>query len=99
MTTSWLAETYEIIYNWIKPEYLTDVESLCECNDGLTFRSVIIIINSLRLVHSQNKQQIIDDLYAKLDNNTLTMRTGDTAGYTSSTDGESRMCHDVVEKP
>ena len=74
-----MAETYAIIYNWIKPVDLPDVEGLCECNDGITFHKVIT--NSLRLVRVQHTQQIVSSLYTELDNNNLVMRPGGMTGY------------------
>ena len=74
-----MAEMYAIIYNWIKPEDLPDVEGLCECNDGITFHKVIV--DSLRLVRVQHTQQIVSSLYTELDNNTLVMRPGGMTGY------------------
>ena len=48
-----MAETYAIMYNWIKPVDLSDIEGMCEYNDGVTFR--MVIIDSLRLLRPQHK--------------------------------------------
>ena len=74
-----MAETYAIIYNWIEPEDLPDLEGLCELNDGITFRKEVI--KSLRIVRVKHKQQIINNLYSKLDGIQLVMRNGGMAGY------------------
>ena len=76
-----MAETYAIMYDWIKPVDLPDLEGLCECNDGITFRAVII--NSLRLVRSNHTQQIIDNWYTKLDNAKVIMCPGGLTGFFS----------------
>ena len=74
-----MAEVYVIIYKWIDPDDLPEIEGLCEINDGITFR--IEVIKSLKIVRVNHKQQIINNLYTKLDNVTLIMRSGGMKGY------------------
>ena len=74
-----MAEIYTIIYDWIKPVDLPEVEGLCEAHDGITFHKVIT--KSLQLVRPQHKQQIIDNWYDELDEVQLIMRPGGMAGY------------------
>ena len=68
-----------ILYNWIKPNDLPDVDGMCEKHDGITFHK--IIVKSLRVVRSSHTQQIIDNLYEKLDNVQLIMWPGGMTGY------------------
>ena len=74
-----MAETYAIIYNWIKPDDLPDLEGLCEVHDGITFRDVVI--KSLQTVRLQHTQELINHLYSKLDDIKLIMRPGGMTGY------------------
>ena len=74
-----MRETYAIIFNWVKPEDFADLDGLCEEDDGITFRTVII--ESLRIVRVRHVQEICDRLYAKLDATTLTMRPGGMAAF------------------
>ena len=74
-----MRETYAIIFNWVKPEDFADLDGLCEEDDGITFRTVII--ESLRIVRVRHVQEICDRLYAKLDATTLTMRPGGMTAF------------------
>ena len=47
-----MSETYTILYDFVDEEDLTDLEGICEENDGITFRKRKIIINSLHSHHS-----------------------------------------------
>ena len=74
-----MAEVYTIIYDWIDPSDLQDVEGLCETNDGITFHKVIV--KSLQTIRPQHTQEIINGLYDDLDNVKLIMRPGGMAGF------------------
>ena len=74
-----MAETYAIIYGWISADDLPDLEGLCESNDGVTFRNVVI--NSLRVFRVRHTQAIINDLYNQLDSVKIVLRPGGMAGY------------------
>ena len=74
-----MAQVYAILYAWISPDDLPELEGLCEVNDGLTFR--LEIINSLRVVRLKHTQAIIDNLYTKLDGVQLVMRPGGMFGF------------------
>ena len=74
-----MAEVYAIIYGWIDPDDLPEIEGLCELNDGITFRNEVI--KSLHVVRVNHKQQIINNLYSKLDNVQLVMRNGGMHGF------------------
>ena len=74
-----MRETYAIMYSWISSEDLPDVDGLCEVDDGVTFRKVIM--KSLRVVRTKHTQEIISRLYAKLDNTKLVMRTGGMTAF------------------
>ena len=66
-----MRETYAILYAWIKPQDLPDVDGLCEVDDGVSFRKVII--SSLRLVRTNHTQELISREYAKLEKATIIM--------------------------
>lgn len=74
-----MAETYAIIYEWIKPIDLPDLEGLCESNDGISFREVII--NSLRVVRVKHTQAIINNLHSRLESTKIILGPGGMAGY------------------
>ena len=66
-----MSEVFTIIYDWIDPTDLQDVEGLCETNDGITFHKVIT--KSLQTVRPCHTQEIINGHYDDLDNVKLTM--------------------------
>ena len=74
-----MRETYAIIYNWIHPDDLADVEGLCEEDDGVTFRK--IIQSSLRIVRVNHTQELISRQYEKLASTKLVMRQSGMAAY------------------
>ena len=74
-----MRQVYAILYGWIDDDHLPDLEGLCEENDGITFRTVII--DSLRLVRVKHTQEIINSLYEKLDGTKLVMRVGGMAAF------------------
>ena len=76
-----MAETYTIIYDFINDDDLTDVEGLCEENDGITFRKVVI--RSLSITRQNHTQQIINNLYTDMDKVQLCMWIGGMNGYFS----------------
>ena len=76
-----MSEVYTIIYEWVDDEDFIDLEGLCEEQDGITFRKVII--GSLRIIRVHHKQEIINNLYDKLDAVKLCMRPGGMLGYFS----------------
>ena len=65
-------QTYAIMYAWIDPQALPDLNGLCEENDGVTFRKVIR--DSLRIVRSQHKQALISREYDKIRTLKLVMK-------------------------
>ena len=74
-----MRETYAIIYSFVDPDDLPDLEGLCEEDDGPTFR--IILQRSLLIIRANHTQEIISDLYAKLDSAKLVMRPRGMAAY------------------
>ena len=74
-----MRETYAIMYSMISAQDLPDIDGLCEVDDGVTFRQVII--KSLRIVRTKHTQEIISRLYTKIDNTKLVMRSGGMAAY------------------
>ena len=74
-----MRETYAIMYSWIEAEDLPDIDGLCEVDDGVTFRKVII--KSLRVVRTKHTQEIISRLYEKLDGTELVMRPGGMTAF------------------
>ena len=76
-----MSEVYTIIYDFVEEEDLADLEGTSEENDGITFRQSIV--NSLRIIRKHHTQEIIDDLYGKLDSVKLCMRPGGMRGYFS----------------
>ena len=74
-----MRETYAILYSWIKPQDLPDIDGLCEVDDGVTFRQVIIA--SLRLVRTNHTQELISREYVKLDGAALIMRPGGMTAF------------------
>ena len=74
-----MRETYAIMYALISPQDLPDIDGLCEVDDGITFRQVII--KSLRTVRKKHTHEIISRLYNKIDNTKLVMRPGGMAAY------------------
>ena len=69
-----MRETYAIMYSLIKADDLPDIDGLCEVDDDITFRNVII--QSLRVVRPKHTQEIISRLYEKLDGTKLVLRPG-----------------------
>ena len=67
-----MREVYAKIYAWIDPLDFSDVDGLCEDDDGVSFRKVVQ--NSLRVVRVQHTQEIVSRGYDKLDNCKLVMR-------------------------
>ena len=65
-------EVYAKIYAWIDPLDFTDVDGLCEEDDGVSFR--IVIEQSLRVVRVQHTHEIVSRGYDKLDDCQLVMR-------------------------
>ena len=76
-----MAETYNIIFDFIGDDDLTDLDGLCEENDGITFRKVVI--RSLSIIRKDHKQEIIGNLYREMDAVQLCMRVGGMTGYFS----------------
>ena len=74
-----MRETYAIIYSWIEANVLPDIDGLCEVDDGVTFRKVVI--KSLSIVRPKHTQEIVSRLYEKLDNTKLVMRTGGMSAF------------------
>ena len=74
-----MRETYAIMYSWISADDLPDIDGLCEVDDGVTFRQVII--QSLRIVRKKHTQEIISRLYEKLENTKIVMRTGGMSAF------------------
>ena len=64
-----MRETYAILYTCIDADVLPDIDGLCEIDDGVTFRRVII--QSLRVIRPQHKQALISAEYEKLEGTTL----------------------------
>ena len=74
-----MRETYAIICSWIDADVLPDVDGLCEVDDGVTFR--LVIIKSLRIVRSRHTQELIDREYGKLDDIKMVMRVGGMTAF------------------
>ena len=74
-----MRQTYAIIYSWIDAEDLPDVDGLCEIDDGVTFRKVIM--KSLGIVRPKHTQEIVSRLYEKLDSTKFVMRPGGMSAF------------------
>ena len=74
-----MRETYAVMYSLFAVEDLPDVEGLCEVDDGVSFR--LVIIESLRVVRPKHTQEIISRLYTKIDETKLVLRPGGMSAY------------------